>query len=93
MNIYLLLGEKGVIGVWLMNIRGTLAIIVGLMQSVIAALIFVFACCLYFNFFGVEGRLNGAVESFHFHVLVLLFFGFFSIISGLFLVYEWLESR
>jgi uncharacterized membrane protein (GlpM family) len=76
-----------------MNIRGTLAIIVGLMQSVIAALVFVFACYLYFNFFGVQGQLNGPVKSFHFHVLVLLVFGFFSIISGLFLVYEWLESR
>lgn len=71
-----------------MNIRGALAIIVGLMQIVIAALIFVFACCLYFNFFGVQGQLNGAIESCHFHVLVLLFFGFFSIMSGLFLVYE-----
>ena len=81
------------IGVWLMNIRGTLAMIVGLMQSVIAALLFIFACSLYFNFFGVQGQLNGTVESFHFRVLVLLVFGFFSIISGLFLVYEWLESR
>jgi len=88
LNIYLLLGKKEVIGVWLMNIRGALAIIVGLMQIVIAALIFVFACCLYFNFFGVQGQLNGAIESCHFHVLVLLFFGFFSIMSGLFLVYE-----
>ena len=76
-----------------MNIRGTLAIIVGLMQIVIAALLFIFACSLYLNFFGVQGQLNGAIESFHFHVLVLLFFGFFSIISGLFLVYEWLKSR
>lgn len=76
-----------------MNIRGTLAIVVGLMQSVTAALVFIFACCLYFNFFGVQGQLNGAIESCHFHVLVLLVFGFFSIISGLFLVYEWLESR
>jgi len=74
-----------------MNIRGTLAIIVGLMQIVIAALFFISACCLYFNFFGVQGQLNGAIESCHFHVLVLLVFGFFSIISGLFLVYEWLE--
>jgi hypothetical protein len=76
-----------------MNIRRTLAIVVGLMQSVTAALVFIFACCLYFNFFGVQGQLNGAIESCRFHVLVLLVFGFFSIISGLFLVYEWLEPR
>jgi len=76
-----------------MNIRGTLAIVVGLMQSVTAALVFIFACCLYFNFFGVQERLNVTAESCHIHVLVLLVFGFLSIISGVFLVYEWLESR
>jgi len=76
-----------------MNIRGTLAIIVGLMQIVTAALLFIFACSFYFNFFGAQGQLNGAIESCHFHVLVLLVFGFLSIISGLFLVYEWLEPR
>jgi len=93
LNIYLLLAKKGVIGVWLMNIRGTLAIVVGLIQSVIAALVFIFACCLYFNFFGVQGRLNGPVEFYRFHLLVLLVFGFLFTVSGLFLVYEWLESR
>jgi hypothetical protein len=76
-----------------MNIRGTLTIAFGLMQIIIAALVFIFACCLYFNFFGVQGRLNVTVEFYPFHVLVLLVFGFLSIISGLFLVYEWLESR
>ena len=76
-----------------MNIKGTLAIIVGLMQSAIAALVFIFVCCLYFNFFGVQVRLNVTVEFYRFLVLVLLVFGFFSITSGLFLVYEWLESR
>jgi len=93
LNIYLLLGKRGLIGVWLMNIRGTLAIIVGLMQSAIAGLVLIFACSLYFNFFGAQGQLNGQIESCHFHVLVLLVFGFFSIVSGVFLVYEWLESH
>jgi hypothetical protein len=76
-----------------MNIRGILAIVVGLMQSVTAALVFIFACCRYFNFFGVQGQLNEPVESGNFHVLVLVVFGLFSIVSGFFLVYEWLESR
>jgi len=76
-----------------MNMRGTLVIIFGLMQSAIAGLVLTFACCLYFNFFGVQGQLNGAIESCYFHFLVLLVFGFFSIISGLFLVYEWLGAR
>lgn len=93
LNIYLLLGKKGLIGVYVMNIRGIFAIVVGLMQSVIAAWAFIFACSLYFNFFDVQGWLNVGVESCHFHVLVLLFFGFFYIMSGLFLVHEWVESR
>ena len=76
-----------------MNIRGILAIIVGLMQIAIASLVFIFASCLYFNFFGVQGQLNGTMKSYHFHVLVLLAFGSLSIVSGSFLVYEWLESR
>jgi len=75
-----------------MNIRGILAIVVGLMQSVTAALVFIFACCRYFNFFGVQGQLNEAAHS-HFHVLVLVVFGLFSIVSGLFLVHGLLESR
>ena len=93
LNIYLLLAKKGVIGVWLMSIRGTLAIIVGLMQSAIAGLALVFACSLHFNFFGVQERLNGPVGFYRFHVLVLLVFGFLFVVSGLSLVYEWLESR
>ena len=76
-----------------MNIRGILAIVVGLMQSVTAALVFIFACCLHFNFLGFQGQLNGTMISYHFHVLVLLVFGSLSIVSGLLLVYEWLESR
>jgi len=93
LNIYLLLGEKDLIGVWLMNIRGTLAIIFGLMQIVIAALVLIFACCLCFNLFDIQGPLNGTTQSYYFHVLVLLFLGVFSTVSGLFLIYEWLESR
>jgi hypothetical protein len=67
--------------------------IVGIIQSIIAALVFIFASSLYFNFFGIQTLLDVAVESLYFHVLALLVFGFFSFISGLFLVHEWLESR
>lgn len=76
-----------------MKFRKPLAVIVGIIQSIMAVLTVIFACCLYFNFFGVQTWLNLTVEFYPFHVLVLLVFGFFSIISGLFLVHEWLESR
>lgn len=76
-----------------MKIRRTLTVIVGIVQSIIAVLIIIFACILYFNFFGVHTWLNAAVEFSYVHLLALLVFGFFSIISGLLLVHEWLESR
>lgn len=76
-----------------MKIRRTLTVIVGIMQSMIAVLIVIFACGIYFNFFGIQTSLNAAVESLYLHILALLVFGSFSIISGLFLVHEWLESR
>ena len=85
--------EEGLVGVCLMKIRRTLALIVGVMQSVIAALVFVFAFSLYFNLFGLQAWLDAVAESRYFHVSALLFFGFFSIVSGLFLVHEWLESH
>lgn len=76
-----------------MKFRKPLAVIVGIIQSIMAVLAVIFSCSLYFNFFGIQTWLNLTVEFYHFHVLVLLVFGFFSIISGLFLVHEWLESR
>lgn len=75
-----------------MNIRRTLTVAVGIVQGIVAALVLIFACSLYFNFFGVQTWLNVSVETCYFHVLALLVFGFLSMISGLFLVHEWLES-
>lgn len=76
-----------------MKIRRTLALIVGIIQSVVAALVFIFAFSLYFDFVDVQAWVDAAVETRYFHVLAILVFSFFSIISGLFLVHEWLESR
>ena len=75
-----------------MNIRRTLTVAVGIVQGIVAALVLIFACSLYFNFFGVQTWLNVSVGTCYFHVLALLVFGFLSMISGLFLVHEWLES-
>jgi hypothetical protein len=76
-----------------MKARRTLVLIVGIIQSVIATLVFISAFSLYFNFFDVQTLVDAAVETLYFHVSALLVFGFFSVISGLFLVHEWLESR
>ena len=76
-----------------MEVRRALTVIVGIVQSIIAVLIVIFACVLYFNFFDVQTWLNAAVKFSYVHLLALLVFGFFSIISGLLLVQEWLESR
>lgn len=76
-----------------MKIRRILVVIVGVMQSFVAASVFIFAFILYFDFFGVQTCLDMAIESYCSHVFILLGFGFFSIISGLFLIHEWLESR
>lgn len=75
-----------------MEIRRTLAAIVGITQCIIAVSTVLFAVILHFNFFDVQTLLNVAVESTDVHALALFVFGFFSLVSGLFLVYEWAES-
>lgn len=76
-----------------MKIRRTLTMMVGIVQSIIAVSIVIFAFILYFNFFDAQTWLNSAAEFRYVYLLALLVFGFFSIISGLLLVHEWLESR
>lgn len=76
-----------------MDLRRTLVFIVGILQIMMALLIVIFACVLYFNFFNFQTWLNAAVEFSYIHLSALLVFGFFSIVSGLLLVQEWVESR
>lgn len=85
--------ERGLAGVWSMKIRKILTVIVGIIQSITAASIVIFACFIYLNLFDVQTWLNAATEFYHVHLLALLVFGFFSIISGLLLIQEWSESR
>lgn len=76
-----------------MDVKRILTMVVGVAQSIIALSTLIFACCLYFNLFNLQKLLNIVAEHLYFYVSTLLVFGFFSLISGLFLVYEWLESR
>ncbi len=67
--------------------------IVGTVQSAIGVLAIIFAYILYFDFFDAQTRLNTPVELLPFYLFALMVFGFFSIMSGLFLLYEGRESR
>jgi hypothetical protein len=76
-----------------MEVRRTLTVIVGIVQSVIAVLIVILSSLLYFNLFDVQAWFNATVKFSYVHLLALFVFGFFSIVSGLLLVQEWRESR
>lgn len=76
-----------------MKIRKVLGAIVGVAQGVMGALAIVFAYVLYHNFFDVQTELEVLAEWMPLYLLLLLTFGFFSIISGGFLIHEWQGSR
>lgn len=71
-----------------MGIRRNVSIVIGATQSIIGGLAAIFAYILYHNFFGVQEVLNVPQKDVLFYMLVLIVFGFVSIISGLFLVNE-----
>lgn len=71
-----------------MGIRRSVSIAVGLAQNVLGALAAIFAFTLYYNFSGIQTVLNVPPKDVLFYMLVLIIFGFVSIISGLFLVNE-----
>jgi len=76
-----------------MGLRRILVAVVGALQAAIGVLAVIFALILYFDFFDVQTGLNAPVELLPFYLFVLMVFGFFSIISGLFLLHEGSESR
>ena len=76
-----------------MKVRRALTAIVGVIQSMIAIFVFIFACIAYFGFYDIQTTLNAGMDFLYFHLLALLVFGSFFMMNGLFLVYEWLESR
>jgi amino acid transporter len=63
------------------------------MQSIIAVAAVIFGFVLYFNFFEIQTLLNVPSDLVFYYLSALLAIGFISLMSGLFLVYEWLESR
>lgn len=73
-----------------MRIRKALAGIVGIAQGIIGVSAFVFACVLYLDLSGIRTLLNSSGSG-YFYLSAVLVLGFLSLISGLFLVWEWLE--
>jgi hypothetical protein len=68
--------------------RKTLSTLVGTSQSTLGVLAVVFGYFLYRNLFGLQESFQVPAEVLPFYMLILTVFGFFSIISGLFLLTE-----
>lgn len=71
-----------------MEVRKIISRVVGVLQSGIGASSVILACILYYNLFAVQGLLNVTAKNVPFYMLLLFIFGFLSIISGFFLVYD-----
>jgi len=71
-----------------MKPRRILVAIVGATQGLTGVLAMIFAYILYIDFFGLRAWLDVTAEFLPLYMLVLIVFGFFSMISGLFLLTE-----
>lgn len=74
-----------------MRIKRILVAIVGIAQGAIGVLAGILVCILYFNFLDVQTTLNVSAELLPLYLLILSVFGFFSVISGFFLIHEKLD--
>jgi hypothetical protein len=68
--------------------RKIFAAIVGTVQTTLGGLAVVFSYFLHIDFFGLQESLNILEEFVPLFMLILTVFGFFSIISGLYLLIE-----
>ncbi|NIR86775.1 hypothetical protein GWO13_04065 [Candidatus Bathyarchaeota archaeon] len=71
-----------------MRSRRILATIVGGIQGAIGVLAVTFAYTLYMDYLDLRAWLNVTAEFLPLYMFILIVFGFFSIISGLFLLTE-----
>ncbi len=74
------------------KVRQALATIVGTVQGTLGALAVAFSYFLHVNFFGLQEILKVPARFLPLYMLILIIFGFSSIIGGLFLLTEGLES-
>jgi len=71
-----------------MGTRETITKVVGLAQGVVGVVAFVFAYFLYYNLFNVQAMLNISARDLFLYMLLFIVFGFLSIASALFLIFE-----
>lgn len=71
-----------------MKAERILVVIVGLTQGAMGMLALILACTLHFNFLNIQTMLDVSAELLPLSLLILSIFGFFSAISGLFLLHE-----
>lgn len=71
-----------------MGFRRILVAMVGMVQGLIGVLAVFSAYALYIDLFGFQEWLDVSTEFLSLYMLVLIAFGFFSIMSGLFLLTE-----
>jgi hypothetical protein len=68
--------------------RRIFSIVVGTVQATLGGLAVIFAYFLHIDFFGLQDGLNILEEFVPLFMLMVLVFGFFSVISGLYLLIE-----
>lgn len=71
-----------------MKAERILVVVVGMTQGAIGILALILVCILYFNFLDIQTVLNVSAELLPISLLILSIFGFFSVISGFFLLHE-----
>ncbi len=71
-----------------MKAKRILVVVVGMTQGAIGMLALILVCILYFNFLDIQTMLEVSAELLPLSLLILSIFGFFSVISGLFLLHE-----
>jgi hypothetical protein len=64
----------------------------GSIQVLLSFIAMLLAILLKFNAFNMQATFNTVVDDINFYVMFLLIFGFISVVSGLFLFYDWWES-
>jgi hypothetical protein len=76
-----------------LTLRMVVSTVVGIIQGVMGAFAVVFAFLFYNNILDIQTVLNLPTQSMPLYLFLLLIFGFLSIVSGVSLIHEWLESR
>jgi hypothetical protein len=71
-----------------MTVKRTLSAVIGMAQGAIGMLALILVCILYFNILNIQTTLNVSPELLPLSLLLLGVFGFFSVMSGVFLLHE-----